>query len=39
MRDRKGVALNGRRLGEEGKVVNGETVIKIYYVRRKCYFQ
>jgi hypothetical protein len=40
MRDRKGMDLNGRGGGEElGGSEGGETVIEIYYVRKKIYFQ
>ena len=39
MRDRKGVDLDGRRGGEElGGVEGGETIIRIYYVRKKSIF-
>jgi hypothetical protein len=35
MRDRKGVDLRGRRYGKEvGGVEEGETIIKIYYMRK-----
>jgi hypothetical protein len=39
MRDRKEVDLDGREGGEDlGKTEEGETIIRIYYVR-KIYFQ
>ena len=40
MRDRKGVDLDAREVGgkEPGGVEGGETVIRIYYVRKKNLF-
>jgi hypothetical protein len=38
MKDRKGVDLNGRGAVEEPEIEAGETVIRIYYVRKRNLF-